>query len=276
MANPQLENGHLKIANEIWDHLMSIGLSGTEHDLVMMVIRRTWGWNKKTSEISLAEFLQATHKPERTGASALKTLVAKNVLICTKGGGRGVRSSWQLNKDWESWKTLPSIAEKKHATINSAKINTVLNGSQTLPSIAEFTAENGRVSSCKLLPGLEQLAPKDILKDNKDILHTLFERFYAVYPKKKGKASAVKAFLKIKPTEDLLEKMFQALEWQTKEPDWIKEKGQFIPYPATWLNGRRWEDQNPAEKEATKPKDFYDEFHYETLPGGKTIAVRNK
>ena len=66
-----------------------------------------------------------------------------------------------------------------------------------------------------------------------------FARFWEAYPKKKGKADAEKAFKKVKvPVEDLL----QALEKQKKTSDWIRESGRFIPYPATWLNGKRWED----------------------------------
>ena len=67
-----------------------------------------------------------------------------------------------------------------------------------------------------------------------------FEEFWKAYPKKKAKHDAMKAFEKVTvPLETLL----QALEQQKKSTDWQKENGQFIPHPATWLNGKRWEDQ---------------------------------
>ena len=37
-----------------------------------------------------------------------------------------------------------------------------------------------------------------------------------------------------------------AIEAQKKSPQWTKDGGQFIPHPATWLNGKRWEDQVTA------------------------------
>ena len=41
-----------------------------------------------------------------------------------------------------------------------------------------------------------------------------------------------------------------ALEAQKKSEDWLKDKGQFIPYPTTWLNQGRWEDEvEPAVKQ---------------------------
>jgi hypothetical protein len=29
----------------------------------------------------------------------------------------------------------------------------------------------------------------------------------------------------------------------TRSEDWTKEGGQYIPYPATWLNAKGWEDE---------------------------------
>lgn len=70
-----------------------------------------------------------------------------------------------------------------------------------------------------------------------------FAEFYAAYPRKEGRADAVKAFAKVTaPLTDLL----AALEWQCKSHKWLKEGGQFIPLPASWLNGERWKDEKPV------------------------------
>ncbi len=71
----------------------------------------------------------------------------------------------------------------------------------------------------------------------------LFDRFWNAYPKKKGKESARRAWEKLRPDVALCRVMAEALERQKRSRDWRKEGGQFIPYPATWLNGRRWEDE---------------------------------
>lgn len=71
----------------------------------------------------------------------------------------------------------------------------------------------------------------------------VFDDFYRHYPKKKNKQAAQKAWNKLKPTKELLQKMICALEQHKKLPDWKKENGQFIPYPSSWLNGKRWEDE---------------------------------
>lgn len=70
----------------------------------------------------------------------------------------------------------------------------------------------------------------------------LFNLFWNAYPKKVGKDAARKAFDKRKPGEDLTEKMLRAVIEQKQSLAWIKDDGQFIPNPATWINQGRWMD----------------------------------
>lgn len=87
----------------------------------------------------------------------------------------------------------------------------------------------------------------DITKgtETKETLTNDFDQFWTAYPKKTAKQTALKAFAGIRPDSELLTVMLSALDRQKKTPDWLKDGGQFIPYPATWLNGRRWEDETP-------------------------------
>jgi hypothetical protein len=75
--------------------------------------------------------------------------------------------------------------------------------------------------------------------------HRHFARFWSSYPRKTAKPNAVAAFAKIDPDDATLAAMLAAIERQKCSPGWVKDGGQFIPHPATWLNGRRWEDQPP-------------------------------
>ena len=69
-----------------------------------------------------------------------------------------------------------------------------------------------------------------------------FEQFWKTYPKKKSKGQAERAFAKTNPDEQLLATMFAKIEQAKMSEDWRKDNGQFIPYPATWLNAKGWED----------------------------------
>lgn len=70
-----------------------------------------------------------------------------------------------------------------------------------------------------------------------------FEEFWKAYPKKKAKEAARKAWVKLKPDETLGKEIIQAVMESAKTKDWLKENGKYIPYPATYLNGKRWEDE---------------------------------
>lgn len=92
-----------------------------------------------------------------------------------------------------------------------------------------------------------------------------FEKFWSVYPKKTAKQQAFKAWQKLDPDEELLSKILASLERQRKSVQWTKDNGQFIPYPATWLNGKRWEDelqevQNGKSDKNNTTRDWYSGF----------------
>ena len=75
-----------------------------------------------------------------------------------------------------------------------------------------------------------------------------FAAFWAAYPKKKSKGQALSAWKKLKPDSSLQVVILKAIEAQKRSPDWQKDKGKYIPYPATWLNAMAWEDEMPAEQ----------------------------
>jgi len=76
-----------------------------------------------------------------------------------------------------------------------------------------------------------------------------WEIFYSSYPRKVGKKNAKSAFLKLKHKE--IDTILDCLPRHLKS--WDKKAKEFIPYPSTWLNGRRWEDE--LEQKGEK-------FHY--------------
>ncbi|MGP8289678.1 helix-turn-helix domain-containing protein [Vreelandella zhanjiangensis] len=69
-----------------------------------------------------------------------------------------------------------------------------------------------------------------------------FNRFWSAYPKGRGKREAVEAWKSIAPDETLIEKMLEVLEQAKNSQDWCKNGGQFIPFPAKWLESYGWED----------------------------------
>ncbi len=67
-----------------------------------------------------------------------------------------------------------------------------------------------------------------------------FLTFWAVYPRRKNKGDAWKAWRSSRPN---VNEILQALSWQTLSVDWTKDGGQYVPYPASYLRARGWEDE---------------------------------
>ena len=95
---------------------------------------------------------------------------------------------------------------------------------------------------------IDTLSPPDKKKPVKKSYSKAFEVFWSAYPKRVAKGAAQKAFEKLKPDSELLETILKSLEWQKRSKEWVKDGGQYIPNPATYLNGARWEDE-PSGKE---------------------------
>lgn len=86
-------------------------------------------------------------------------------------------------------------------------------------------------------------------KESKTKVHICdFDSFWSAYPKKKAKEAARKAWAKIKPDAELLKTILADVEARKLTQDWKKDGGQYIPYPATYLNGKRWEDEGASYK----------------------------
>lgn len=74
-------------------------------------------------------------------------------------------------------------------------------------------------------------------------LRERFSEFWRCYPRRVGKDAAWRVWQKLKPDTALLAQMLSVLAWQKQQDAWVKDGGQFIPHPATWLNQGRWEDE---------------------------------
>jgi hypothetical protein len=73
-----------------------------------------------------------------------------------------------------------------------------------------------------------------------------FGEFWSAFPRKDSKADALKAFVKLKVDDELFALIMAGLERARESEQWTKDGGKFIQYAATWLNKRRWEDEESA------------------------------
>ena len=74
------------------------------------------------------------------------------------------------------------------------------------------------------------------------VVEEYFDIFWKAYPRKTGKGDARKKFAKAL-TKTSFENIMAALGKVKASAQWKKDDGQFVPYPATWLNQERWDDE---------------------------------
>ena len=70
-----------------------------------------------------------------------------------------------------------------------------------------------------------------------------FDLFWKSYPRKESKGAAEKAWLKVKPDKDLLERILLSVEDHKRTEQWSKDNGAFIPYAQKFLNNKYYEDE---------------------------------
>ena len=70
-----------------------------------------------------------------------------------------------------------------------------------------------------------------------------FLRFWEEYPNRVAKRDAIRAWQKLKPEAELVARIMQGLARWKQSDEWTRDNGRYIPHPATWINGRRWEDE---------------------------------
>jgi phage replication O-like protein O len=97
MASPQTENGYTKIANELLDQLVATHLPAREKDMLLFIIRKTYGYNKKSDRISLTQFEKALKVSRPIISKALKNLINRKMVVRTP------LLDITFEKDWEKW-----------------------------------------------------------------------------------------------------------------------------------------------------------------------------
>ncbi|QIB26072.1 replication protein [Caloranaerobacter azorensis] len=103
MANPQLENGFTRIANEILEALAKTKLNGTQFRIIMTIFRYTYGFHRKEHEMSETFIAEAVGITKRQVRRELKTLVDNKIIIITKESTYTKARKLKFNKNYKEW-----------------------------------------------------------------------------------------------------------------------------------------------------------------------------
>jgi len=105
---------------------------------------------------------------------------------------------------------------------------------------------------------------------------TEFDTWYAQYPNKKKRGDARKAWYQTADIRPPMADMLAALEWQRRQPQWVKDGGQFIPYPATYLRAEQWADMPVEIAAPVRAPDKFDAANAKFAAAQATITPEER
>lgn len=166
-------------------------------------------------------------------------------------------------KDWDDYQPLKETVEAEREAarermqkVRAKKKGTGLDDSSDVQANVQpntgGTSEEVRVTPSHPIPSLPITTTPTPATD----VAAEFDQWYAAYPRKIDKGHARTAF-KAARKKTSLETLMAGVEQFALHSRGTEAK--FLAYPATWLNGERWEDEAPKQIVVSGPWD--PEFH---------------
>lgn len=156
--------------------------------------------------------------------------------------------------DWCETEVARATAISDSARERSAKGNTARWGGRCSDPNSDPNSEAAAIPDASLShrdprPKTQDPRPKKrkppVAPQGADGLDDAFAAFWRLYPRKVAKKAAQAAWARLAPSREMVSAIVEALKLQCRSEQWRKDGGAFVPYPATWLNGCRWQDEPP-------------------------------
>jgi phage replication O-like protein O len=206
--------------------------------VVMAIIRKTYGFNKKTDEIGLSQLSLMTGIEKGNLSRTVKELEVAKVIHRGEGVHAHTFSINKRSKQWELSNQQPQLS-KQQPLLKQQPKGCQNDNEGVVESTTEGLSEQQPQNTS--LKTSQKTTSKDV---SAGALADRFDVFYSAYPKKRNRGRAKKAFEKLNPNDSLLQTMLEAVEVAKRcRDDWRKDGGQYIPYAEAWLNAEGWLDE---------------------------------
>ena len=105
MANPQKEDGYTAIANEIVEAIYKYPLSGHEFRMLLLIIRKTYGFQKTEDAVSLSQMMKALSLSKTRCSQVINKLQLQKIVTVTENIN-GIGKKYRFNKNFDQWATV--------------------------------------------------------------------------------------------------------------------------------------------------------------------------
>jgi len=150
MSTPQLEDGYVRIANDLLEALLAARLTANQWKVVLAIIRKTYGYSKKEDDLSASQ-IASICAMNRTHVTEVLNQLARMNVINKRPGVHG--SIVSIQKDSRHWiaDEKPDDGTPKRIIVKTADKHYVYR--VTLPATGEFYIG---VRSCKCHPNQDR------------------------------------------------------------------------------------------------------------------------
>lgn len=105
MANPQVEHGHIRLANQLDEAMTVAPFTATQAKVVRLLARLTYGWKRRTVRISQVDLAAKISLQASAGVwrRAFAGLVQEGVVVEVEPAIGRQAGAYALNKNFERW-----------------------------------------------------------------------------------------------------------------------------------------------------------------------------
>lgn len=108
MADPQLENGYVRIATELLEALAHHSIPSSPRQILDVILRKTYGYQKAKDAISTSQFIRFTGLSRGAVIQARRRL-AQMRIIGVDNPGHSKPLIYSIQKDYHKWKGYPKM-----------------------------------------------------------------------------------------------------------------------------------------------------------------------
>ena len=208
--SPSLEDGYLRIANELFDAILRFGFTHRQQSVLLAVIRKTYGYGKKRDDMSASQLGELCGIARNHVTTTLGELMSMGVIEKWDGQFGCVIGVSKRHKEWRQLEERPAKRVRQVLESSAPK--------RANPGIAKF---KGR-----------------------------FDEFWDTFAYKHSKTRAMKAWMALagsaKPGDDLevlADSIMRAAAIEARRRPTLLATGRTPIYPEGWLSQRRFEDE---------------------------------
>jgi len=204
--------------------------------ILLAIVRFTYGFGKPADRISFTQLAKVTGLSRWGVNGAVDELRAREIIIVKPGAkGRGA-NEYSLNLDISTGQLVRNNDQSYNLTSQVGSQLSRLSQTKSKPKKRESTESDKQIPDS---PFHKRSKKKPAAPAPATL--AAFEAFYAAYPRHVAKQKAFDTWLGLNPDAELISVIMGAVERYAGEER--ETEPRFILHPATWLNGRRWDDE---------------------------------